>query len=111
MKKILLLICTALFLSSCGVGIYSISSGKSDIAMISFTASKKETITVKIDDQSYTVETVKTKAYKIREIKQTALNTIKVPAGQHIVKVFQNGNEIFNKKLMLSPSEHRIIEL
>jgi hypothetical protein len=55
---------------------------------------------------------VKQKAYKSgRNIKQTALNTIKIGQGQHEVKVVMNGTDVFSKKLFLSTGEHKIIEL
>ena len=55
---------------------------------------------------------MKQKAYKSgRDIRQTALNTIKIGTGQHEVKVVINGTEVFSKKLFLSAGEHKIIEL
>jgi hypothetical protein len=55
---------------------------------------------------------VKQKAYKSgRNIKQTALNTIKIGPGQHEVKVAINGADVFSKKIFLSTGEHKIIEL
>lgn len=113
MSKFILVIFSALMLSSCGVGTYSISSGKSDTALISFTSPIKKNIVVEIDNQQYSIETVKTKTYKTdRKIKQTALNSIKLQSGQHIVKVIDKEQNItFEKKIILSASEHRIIEL
>lgn len=112
MKKIFIALFSVLILSSCGVGSYSVSSGKSDDAAISFTASNKQSIMVVIDGTEYNVETVKTKAYKTdRNIKVTALNTINVQSGQHEVVVFVSGNEVYRKKLFISATEHRIVEL
>ena len=57
-------------------------------------------------------ETVKEKAYKTdRNIKQTALNTIYVQPGSHVVSVSVSGNEIYKKTVFLSATEHRIVEL
>ncbi len=112
MKKILLVLISAILLTSCGVGLYTVSSGKSDDAAISFVSSMKKPVVVTIDGTEYNVETVKTKAYKTdRNIKKTAQNTIKVQPGQHDVKVFVFGNEVYNKKLFISATEHRIVEL
>ena len=112
MKKILYAITAMTLLTSCGVGTYSISSGRPSDAYISFTAAKKNIVTVTIDDNSFSVETVKTKPYKPgRKIKNTAVNSIKVSDGPHQVKVKVNGSEVYNKKLVISSSEHRIIDL
>lgn len=112
MKKIIISIIGALMLVSCGVGSYSISSGKADEGMISFVSESKTPITVTIDDDSYNVYTVKTKAWrKDRNIKKTAQNTIFLTPGQHNVIVNMNGKEVCNKKVFISTQEHRIIEL
>ena len=101
-----------MLLTGCGVGNYSIQSGVEDAAFISFTDDIKQDISVTIDDQTYLLKTVKQKAYKSgRNIKQTALNTIKTGPGQHEVKVIMNGTDVFNKKIFLSTGEHKIIEL
>ena len=112
MKKIIISLISAIVLSSCGVGSYSVSSGKADTAEISFTASDKEPIVVVVDGTEYNVKTVKTKEYKSgRNIKKNAINTIKIEPGQHNVKVLVSGNEVYNKKLYISATEHRIVEL
>ena len=101
-----------MLLTGCGVGNYSIQSGVEDAAFISFTDDAKQDITVTVDDKTYVLQTVKQKAYKSgRNIKQTALNTIKIVPGQHEVKVVLNGTDVFSKKLFLSTGEHKIIEL
>lgn len=101
-----------MLLTGCGVGNYSIQSGVEDAAFISFTDDAKQDITVTVDDKTYVLQTVKQKAYKSgRNIKQTALNTIKIVPGQHEVKVILNGSDVFSKKLFLSTGEHKIIEL
>ena len=112
MKKIIISIIGALILTSCGVGSYSISSGKADEGMISFVSESKTPITVTIDENSYNVFTVKTKAWrKDRNIKKTVQNTIFITPGQHNVIVNMNGKEVCNKKVYISTQEHRIIEL
>lgn len=112
MKKIILAIFGALLLTGCGVGTYSLSSGKPDDAAISFTSTTKQPIVVVIDGTEYNVETVKTKGYRTdRDIKKTALNTIKVQPGQHDVKVLVAGDEVYNKKLLISTAEHRVVAL
>lgn len=112
MKKIILAIFGALLLTGCGVGTYSLSSGKPDDAAISFTSTTKQPIVVVIDGTEYNVETVKTKGYRTdRDIKKTALNTIKVQPGQRDVKVLVAGDEVYNKKLLISTAEHRVVAL
>ncbi|HBG53791.1 MAG TPA: hypothetical protein DDW70_06240 [Rikenellaceae bacterium] len=116
MKKtlfsIIIALTSTLLLNSCGVGTYSVTSGKSDEAGISFTSAKAMDITVIIDESSYDICTVKDKAYKAdRKIKQTANNTIQIKPGTYNIKVVVEGTEVFAKKLFISASEHRIIEL
>ena len=103
-----------MLLTGCGVGNYSVQSGVEDAAFISFTDDVKQDITVTIDDQTYILKTVRQKAYKSgRNIKQTALNTIKIGPGQHEVKVTLtlDGTDVFYKKIFVSTGEHKIIEL
>jgi len=112
MKKLIIIFIGALLLTACGVGTYSISSGKSNDAAISFVSPDATPITVYIDGKEHYVETVKTKTFKRdRNIKKTAQNTITILPGQHDIKVISAGNEIYSKKLFISTAEHRIIEL
>jgi hypothetical protein len=112
MKKLMIIVAFTMLLTGCGVGSYSVQSGVEDAAFISFTDDLEQDITVIVDNQTYVLKTVKQKAYKSgRNIKQTALNTIKIDQGQHEVKVVMNGNDVFSKKLFLSTGEHKIIEL
>ncbi|MGN1211040.1 MAG: hypothetical protein ACI4TM_05095 [Candidatus Cryptobacteroides sp.] len=112
MKKILYTLIASLLLTGCGVGSYSVSSGKADEGTISFTATRAADITVTIDGNSYNIMSIKDSAYKPdRRIKQTARNTIIVSPGSHDVKVEMNGKTVFSKKLFISASEHKIVEL
>ena len=112
MKKLFVFAAFIIALTGCGVGTYSVQSGVEDAAFISFTDDVKQAIVVNIDNKAYTVETVKQKAYKSgRNIKQTALNTIKLTPGQHVVSVTLNGNQIYSHKVFLSTGETKIIEL
>ena len=112
MKKLMIIAAFTMMMTRCGVGTYSVQSGVEDAAFISFTDDTRQDITVTVDDQTYVLKTVQQKAYKSgRNIKQTALNTIKLAPGQHDVKVDLNGTEVFSKKLFISTGEHKIIEL
>ena len=114
MKKLMIIAAFTMLLTGCGVGNYSIQSGVEDAAFISFTDDVKQDITVTVDDQTYLLKTVRQKAYKSgRNIKQTALNTIKIGPGQHEVKVTLtlDGTDVFDKKIFVSTGEHKIIEL
>lgn len=112
MKKMIIAILGALMLTGCGVGSYSVSSGKADEGMISFVSEAKTPVTVTIDNNSFDVYTVKTKAWrKDRNIKKTAQNTIFLAPGQHNVVVSMNGKEVCNKKVFISAQEHKVIEL
>ena len=115
MKKYLLILISALMLTACGVGNYSTSSGKSDTCLLSFTYStdvKEMPLTVYVDGQSHDIQAVKQSAFKKKkDLKATAANSIRLEAGTHDVKVVSAGQEIFAKKLVISASEHRVIEL
>lgn len=112
MKKLFVFAAFIVTLTGCGVGTYSVQSGVEDAAFISFTDDVKQEIVVSVDNNTYSVETVKQKAYKSdRNIKQTALNTIKLTPGQHTISVTLNGNEIYSHKVFLSTGETKIIEL
>ena len=112
MKKLMMIAAFTMLLTGCGVGTYSVQSGVEDAAFISFTDDIKQDITVIVDGQTYLLQSVKQKAYKSgRNIKQTALNTVRTTSGQHEVKVMIDGNEVFAKKLLLSSGEHKILEL
>ena len=112
MKNIFVFAAFIIMLTSCGVGTYSVQSGVEDAAFISFADDEKQEIVVKVDNNTYNIETVKQKAYKSgRDIKQTALNTIKLTPGQHTISVTLNGEEIYSHKVFLSAGETKIIEL
>lgn len=112
MKKLFVFAAVIITLTGCGVGTYSVQSGVEDAAFISFTDDVKKEIVVIVDNNTYSVETVKQKAYKSgRNVKQTALNTIKLTPGQHTISVTLNGNEIYSHKVFLSTGETKIIEL
>ena len=112
MNKLILIVILSVFLTGCGVGVYSIQSGYSDVAYVVFTDDTKEEIVVNVDDKTYNVNSVKHKAYKSsRDIKHTADNTIKLTPGQHNVSVFINGSEVYNRKVFLSTGETKVIEL
>ena len=112
MKKLMIIAAFTMLLTGCGVGNYSVQSGVEDASFISFTDDVKQDITVTVDDQTYLLKTVRQKAYKSgRNIKQTALNTIKIDPGQHEVKVMLDGADVFDKKIFVSTGEHKIIEL
>lgn len=112
MKKILLAALCGLLLCSCGVGSYSVSSGKADEGMLSFVSASKMAVTVNVDGNCFNISTVKAKAWrKDRDIRRTAQNTIYLTPGQHEVVVSIEGDEVYHKKLFISAQEHRVVEL
>lgn len=112
MKKFLLFAVFSVFITACGVGSYSVQSGVEDVAYVSFTDKVKKAIVVEVDGVEHTVNTVKQVAHKTdRNIKQTSLNSIRLTPGQHHVKVFYQGVQVFDKKLFLSIGETKIINL
>jgi biopolymer transport protein ExbD len=112
MKKILLIVLLSVFMVSCGVGSYTISTGLADESSVSFVSDKVQDITVTIDDRQYNVETVKLKDYrKDRSLKRTVKNTIVITPGTHEVKVTLDGKEIYTHKVFVSTGESKIIKL
>lgn len=115
MKKIILALAAAvMFVTGCGVGSYSTSTGKADEAYLSFTSvGKAYDINVIVDGTTYALQSVKTKPYRSSDmnIKQTSLNTIILKPGTHDVKVIREGSEVYSKKLFISAQEHKIVDL
>lgn len=113
MKRYTIVAIIALALSSCGVGTYSLSSGKADNAEISFVDQSSYDITLKVDNSStHNISTIKEKAYKSgRDIKKTALNSVVLPVGKHYVEVFVGGKSVYSKWIFVSAGEHKVIEL
>ncbi|MGM9773834.1 MAG: hypothetical protein ACI3Y2_01325 [Candidatus Egerieousia sp.] len=113
MKLIAVIISIALVISSCGVGNYTISSGKGDNAYLSFQSDDKLDISVLVDDSSYQVQTIKSKPYRVdRNIKRTSLNSIEMAVGRHKIKVIdKNSTVLLEKEIMVSSAEHKIIKL
>lgn len=112
MKKIFLAAVCSMLLTACGVGTYSVVSGKDGGALISVSDIESVPVTIVVDGTQYSVNTVKTSRFKKdRKIKETSANTIKITAGQHDVSVLKGGQEVYSKKIFVSDSEHRVIEL
>ena len=112
MKKLIFMAVFSVFLTGCGVGTSTVQSGVEDAAYLTFTDDAKEQIVVKVDDNTYTLNTVKQKAYKSgRNIRHTVLNSVKLAPGQHTVSVTLDGNKIYSHKVFLSTGETKIIEL
>jgi len=113
MKRVLLIICAVLMLAGCGVGTYSLSSGKADECYISFTAlNKKQVADVTIDGKTYELTCVYEKAYRNdRNIKKTTQNTVVLQPGTHEVSVSLKGEKIYTKTLFISAQEHKVVNL
>lgn len=112
MKKFIISLIGAVLLTSCGTGTYSLSSGKTDIGLLSFTSEYKTRLSVTVDKEECNIFSVKTSAWKKnRNIKQTAQNSLQLTPGQHNIIVKINGKEVYNKRIFISTQEHKIIEL
>lgn len=112
MKRIYVVLLIVFLMCSCGVGVHSMSSGVEQQSALTFIADTSQNITVIVDGQSYSLNTVKLKKYrKNRPIKKTAENTIFLTTGKHDVKVVKDGKELFSKMVFLSDGETKAIEL
>lgn len=114
MKKIIALfsIIGTLVLTACSVGSHSVSSGMADEGYIWFVSNVEKAITVDIDGNTYQTQTVKEKEWqKHRDIKATTKGMITVTPGQHVVRVMENGQEVYSKKLFISATETKMVKL
>lgn len=113
MKKIIFTIVSLVLFSACGVGTYSLTSGKADVAELSFVDTVSYSIDVEIDNSNtYTISTIKEKTYKSgRDIKRTTLNAIQLTPGKHQIKVSVGGKTIYSQYIFVSATEHKIIVL
>ena len=108
MKKILAIAALLLAMTSCGVGTYSVESGRSEQSSVSFVAQTSYPVTVTIDGTEYEVN----KDWRTdRRIKKTAKNTIKIAPGKHEIIVTSNGNVVLKDLIFLSNNESKVIEL
>lgn len=103
---------TALLFAGCRIGSQSVSSGRPDESYVCFFSPKKQNIQVNIDDQTYSMQTIKDKEWRNdRNIKKTVQERITVAPGKHEISVF-NGNELLLKKtIFISTNEYKIIDL
>ena len=116
MKRIITTLTVALtallFLSGCGVGSHSVTSGREDVAGLVFTDNVRRDITVTIDGKDYNTQTIKVKGYKPgMNIKNTTLNTIKIEPGQQSVIVKSGNDELLKKRIFVSTGENKVINL
>lgn len=112
MKRILLIALIGVFMTSCGVGSYTMTSGLADESSVTFVADDRYEITVTIDDKQYDVETVKLKDYrKDRSIKRTVANSITITPGTHKVGVVLDGEVVYTQDIFVTTGESKIIEL
>jgi hypothetical protein len=114
MKKILAIfsVFAALVFTACSVGNQTVASGMPDEGYIIFVADEERAVTADIDGTTYQLETIKEKKWrKNRDVKATAKGKISVSPGQHEVKVTENGKEIYSKKLFISASETKVVNL
>lgn len=102
---------TAMF-AGCSTGVYSVSSGKADVATISFADDMAYEIRVGIDNRYYDIRTVKEIGWrKNRQIKQTSINSINIDPGKHTISVTRGDELLIITSIFISAGEHKIIKL
>lgn len=112
MKKFILTILAAVTLTGCGIGTYTIATGKADEACLSFADAEGTLVTVRVDGIDYRVSAVKEDAWrKDRNIKATAENTIWLTPGRHSVEVYRGRDKVFGKTVFISAGEHKVVNL
>ena len=110
MKKFIVALCASLLLVACKTGVYSVTSGKADEAMISFLLDDEESIQVTVDGKdTYEIKTVRTQDWRKKpNIKKTAKNTIYVKPGQHTVVVSMREKDGYYSTTMKTKYEHKV---
>ena len=113
MKRIFLaLFAAALLLTGCGVGSHTVVSGRPDEAAVVFFSNRSYSVDVKIDHNTYRVNTVKNSDFKKkRNIKKTADNMIVVSPGVHQVTVRRRGEVIHEQRIFVSAGDTKVITL
>lgn len=110
MKKYIsiLLVFTAVLLSSCKVGVMSESYGLEDKGFIQVVSdTKKDFVVLVIDDtKRFEVKVDKTKKMNVRGKKYT------ISTGKHNIKIYsQAGNLLYNKMVFISTQQSHVIKL
>lgn len=112
MKRLWLLLLFPLLFTGCGLGVYSVSSGKSDCAKITFVDKTSYAISVKIDGVAYENRAIKVKPYQVGlKNKKIVKHAIEVSAGRHHIEVVSQEGTIYSHYIFISSNEHKIIEL
>ena len=113
MKRIFLaLFAAALLLTGCGVGSHTVVSGRPDEAAVVFFSNRSYSVDVKIDHNTYRVNTVKNSDFKKkRNIKKTAENMITLKPGSHDVTVRRKGRKVLSQKIFVSAGDTKVINL
>ena len=70
MKRISVVLLIVFLMCSCGVGVHSMSSGVEQQSALTFIADTSQNITVIVDGQSYSLNTVKLKTGKTALLKR-----------------------------------------
>lgn len=110
MKKLIVILLSAVLFAGCGVGVYSISSGKADEACLSFTDSQGAPLTVRVDGDDYRLYAVKESSWRRdRDIKATAENTLFLAPGTHKIEAYSGSVRVFSKTVFISAGEHKIV--
>ena len=113
MKRVwLLLLLFPLLFTGCGLGMYSVSSGKADCAKITFVDNASYAIIVKVDGVAYDSRSIKVKPYKVGlKNKKIVKHAIEVSTGKHHIEVLSQEGSIYSHQIFVSANEHKIIEL
>ncbi len=110
MKKLAILLLSAVLFAGCGVGVYTISSGKADEACLSFTDSQGAPLTVRVDGDDYRIYAVKESSWRRdRDIQATAENTLFLLPGTHSVEVYNGSVRVYSKTIFISAGEHKVV--
>ena len=114
MKKLIIILLTVVSVgfSSCGVGNYSVTSGKEDEARIFVQASEEYPISLQIDDKVFDTKTVKKIDFKSKKDLGAMVNYgINTTPGTHKVVIKKDGVEVYNYTVFISTGEYKLIKL
>lgn len=115
MKKISIILTAILALTcftACGLGNSTTTSGRTDQAYVCVLDSSSHPVTIQVDDTQYDTQSINRK--RVTKRKNTKLipkHAVAIPTGKHTLKVYSNGQEVYNKVIFISTNETRRIEL
>lgn len=105
-KGLISLFCACLVMTSCKVGTVAYSGGKEDLAYLEFVSQKKmPAVDVDVDGTTFSAVVTKQKRTRIKG------TVYAIAPGKRHVTVSKGGEVVYDRTIMLSTQETKIIEI